>query len=103
MLQVRRSEEKGNIADGIDKALEVLECFSIEKPEWGITEISRRMGLGKSRIFRMLKTLERRNFADGLSFPTPYFPPEKTAEMAAAVQKATDRASAILGYRPRSP
>ena len=265
MLKVKRPEEKTNIADGIDKALEVLECFSNEKPEWGITELSRRTGLGKSRVFRILKTLEGRGFAEknpgtghyrmglkvfelgqvvggtiglrggvapilldlsertggtsvlrildkgelltlnvvtstrmlhatpsvgarhpiyygacgkvflafmdpreerrllksvhfrkfthatitshagldrelekvrrvgyalseeetvlgvraialpvrdregtvaasiGLSFPTPYFPPEKTEEIAAAVQKVTDRASLILGYRPRSP
>lgn len=64
MPKLKRLSEKGIIADGIDRALEVLECFNTEKAEWGITELSRRTGLGKSRVFRILKTLEGRGFAE---------------------------------------
>lgn len=41
------------------KALSVLECFSVEEPELGISEISRRLGLQKSTVYNILNTFQR--------------------------------------------
>lgn len=45
-----------------DRLLQLLECFSLETPEWGVTELSHSMGLYKSVVHRMLVTLENRGY-----------------------------------------
>ncbi len=49
-----------NIVRAVDKCIDILFCFSREEPELGITELSERLGLYKSNVFRLLKTLEYR-------------------------------------------
>ncbi|MBE3580657.1 MAG: IclR family transcriptional regulator [Thermoanaerobacteraceae bacterium] len=45
-----------------NRLLTLLECFTFDKPEWGVTELSERLGLYKSVVHRMLVTLESRGF-----------------------------------------
>ncbi len=45
------------IISSVQKAMEVLKIFSIDTPELSLTEISERMNLHKSSIFRILNTL----------------------------------------------
>lgn len=42
----------------LEKSLKVLECFSVEEPELGITEISQRLGLYKSNVHNIVSTFE---------------------------------------------
>jgi DNA-binding IclR family transcriptional regulator len=42
---------------GVDRALAVLLAFSREAPAWGVTELSERLGLTKSAIHRILRSL----------------------------------------------
>jgi len=53
-------EEKIN--KSIDKALQILELFSMEKPVWGITEMSKALNMYKSNIYNSLTTLAKRGF-----------------------------------------
>ena len=53
-------EEKIN--KSIDRALQILELFSIEKPEWGVTEISKALNIYKSNVHNVLSTLAERGF-----------------------------------------
>ncbi|WP_248928804.1 IclR family transcriptional regulator [Paenibacillus hamazuiensis] len=46
----------------VDRILVMLECFTDEKPEWGVTELGEQLGLYKSVVHRMLSTLERRGY-----------------------------------------
>lgn len=46
----------------VDRALDVLSCFSIQTPELSMTEISERIGVNKSTVHRLLATLETRKF-----------------------------------------
>ncbi len=48
----------GARSEGLRRGLEILGLFSDVRCEWGITEISREMGLHKSRVHRAVKTLE---------------------------------------------
>ena len=41
------------------KALSVLECFSVEQPELGISEISRTLGLQKSTVHNIVSTFQK--------------------------------------------
>ena len=40
------------------KAMEVLECFSIKKPELGVTEIAQELHLQKSTVHNIMSTFE---------------------------------------------
>lgn len=42
----------------LKKALEILECFSLEQPELGITEISSKLNLNKSNVHNIVATFE---------------------------------------------
>ena len=46
----------------VDRALDILLCFSREQPELTLTEISARVGLHKSTVHRVLATLENARF-----------------------------------------
>lgn len=46
----------------VDNALAVLEVFSAERAELGVTELSRALGLGKSTVHRLLGTLASRGY-----------------------------------------
>ena len=46
----------------VDNALAVLESFSVERPELGVTELSHTLGLGKSTIHRLLTSLASRGY-----------------------------------------
>jgi IclR family KDG regulon transcriptional repressor len=51
---------EGKIIKSVDHALQVLELFSAEKKDWGVTEISEALNLYKSTVFDILKTYENR-------------------------------------------
>lgn len=44
------------------RALRVLECFSVEEPELGITEIARRLDMQKSTIHNIVRTFEKNGY-----------------------------------------
>lgn len=54
---VSQDERDGDTLRGIDRALAVLLAFSRETPTLGVTELSERLGLTKSAIHRILRSL----------------------------------------------
>jgi len=54
--------QKVNKVSAIQKALGILDCFSLEKVELGITEIAKIIGFGKSTIYPIVKTLEKNRY-----------------------------------------
>jgi IclR family transcriptional regulator, KDG regulon repressor len=46
----------------LDKALRVLMLFSLEQPEWGVSAVSREVGMSKSTVHRILRVLEQHAF-----------------------------------------
>jgi DNA-binding IclR family transcriptional regulator len=46
----------------LDLALETLEAFSPERPEWGVTELAQSLGVSKATLYRILSTLKRRRY-----------------------------------------
>ena len=43
----------------VQKAFLLLEAFTLDKPEWGVSELARSLGANKSTIYRLLATLEK--------------------------------------------
>lgn len=48
----------------VERALELLEAFSIPEPEFSLTELSDRLGLNASTVFRLLATLQGRGYVE---------------------------------------
>jgi DNA-binding IclR family transcriptional regulator len=71
--------------DGLDAGLAVLEAFRPEQGALTLGEISHRLGLSKSRVFRILSTLKRRGFAEQVVRGGPYRLGPKVVEVAQAV------------------
>lgn len=46
----------------VDRALSILECFSLERQELGVSELARLLSLNKSTAFGLVSTLERRGY-----------------------------------------
>lgn len=46
----------------VDRALEILLCFSQDEPSLTLTQISERVGMHKSTVYRLLTTLENKHF-----------------------------------------
>lgn len=46
----------------VERAIDIMESFSAEEPGLGVGELSRRVNLPKSTVFRLLTTLESRGF-----------------------------------------
>lgn len=58
---VSKPRGKG-ILRSVDNALRLLEAFTIDRPELGVTELSRMLGFGKSTVHRLLATLLVRGY-----------------------------------------
>lgn len=54
--------EQMQIIKSVKTSLDILSCFTNGTPKIGVIEISRKLGLSKSTVSRILSTLERGNF-----------------------------------------
>lgn len=57
----------------VQRALRILDCFSIEKPLMGVTEISKAVGLHKSIVHALLITMEDEGFVQKDPVTNQYF------------------------------
>lgn len=55
-------KSKSNLIQSVDRALQIIECFSKKDNELGVTEIANRLHLHKSTTFGLLTTLENRQY-----------------------------------------
>lgn len=55
------AEEDRYTLQSVDNALRILQCLCVGE-ELGVTEVAKQVEIGKSSAFRLLATLERRNF-----------------------------------------
>ncbi len=57
--------EKANyMIQSVSHALDILESFTRTEDELGVTELSKRLGLHKNNVFRLLATLENRGYIE---------------------------------------
>lgn len=57
------SEKKGVLLT-VSRAMDLLNCFSYEKPEWSLSELSRELKQPKSVVSRLLSTMKEGNFVE---------------------------------------
>jgi DNA-binding IclR family transcriptional regulator len=53
------AKPRGAGVQSVERAITILKSFSAEKPEWGVGELSRELGLHKSTVSRLMNTLAR--------------------------------------------
>jgi len=61
---VARRKKSSYIIQSVTNALDLLEEFRGEETELGVTELSKRLGLHKNNVFRLLATLESRGYIE---------------------------------------
>jgi IclR family KDG regulon transcriptional repressor len=59
-----RREKTNYTIQSVSHALDVIEQFSGEREELGVTELSKRLKLHKNNVFRLLATLEARGYIE---------------------------------------
>jgi len=52
------------LIQSVSRALDILEAFTVDQAELGVTELSRKLKLHKNNVFRLLATLETRGYVD---------------------------------------
>lgn len=55
-------EESGFFVRALARGLSILALFDIEHPEWGLNDICERTGMSKTTAYRMVRTLEAKDF-----------------------------------------
>jgi DNA-binding IclR family transcriptional regulator len=81
--------------DGLNAGLAVLETFG-PRAELTLTDISSRLGLYKSRVFRILTTLKRRGFVEQPARGGPYRLGLRLFELGSRVARATSLHAAAV-------
>ena len=66
----------------VERALDVLMCFTNQTPELTMTQISEMVGLNKSTIHRLLATLEEKRFVERDAYSGLYRPGIRLIQMA---------------------
>lgn len=62
--KVMKREKANYTIQSVSHALDILESFTRTEDELGVTELSKRLGLHKNNIFRLLATLEHRGYIE---------------------------------------
>lgn len=56
--------DKAGLLSSVHNAIRILQTFSLSETELGISELSMRLGLAKSTVFRLMKTLNAANLVE---------------------------------------
>lgn len=53
------ADKQGSSVQAVERAITILRSFSLERPDRGVAELSRELGLHKSTVSRLIQTLEQ--------------------------------------------
>ncbi len=74
----------------VDRALDILYCFSAQEPTLTLTQIAERVGMNKSTVYRLLATLEHKRFVQRVDGNGGYRLGLALAELGFSVLKHND-------------
>jgi len=74
----------------VERALDILLCFSRETPELSMTQIAEQVGMHKSTVHRLLATLENKRFLERDPLTGIYRPGIRLLQMAALALEHND-------------
>jgi len=61
-VMTEKTAGDGQLVGSVQKAFAILDTFSPRKPEWSLTELATELGLNKSTLFGLLRTMERSDY-----------------------------------------
>jgi len=76
-----KREKVNYMIKSVSHALDILESFTKTEDELGVTELSKRLGLHKNNVFRLLATLEHRGYIEQNSSSENYRLGPKTLQI----------------------
>ena len=80
----------GESIRAVERALDVLMCFTSQTPELSMTEISEMTGINKSTVHRLLATLEGKRFVERDAVTGVYRPGIRLVQMAFLTMEHND-------------
>jgi DNA-binding IclR family transcriptional regulator len=86
-LQREGQKEMSESIRAVERALDVLQCFTRQTPELTMSQISERIGINKSTVHRLLLTLERNRFVERDPATGMYRPGLRLLQMASLAQE----------------
>src|SRR5512143_3084238 len=81
-MVIKREKENYTI-QSVSHALDILESFTMTEDELGVTVLSKRLGLHKNNVFRLLATLEHRGYIEQNKLTENYRLGPKTLQIGA--------------------
>ena len=85
----------------VEKLLQILNCFSLDKREWSIKELHEETGLNKSTIYRLLSTLEKHGYMEQNPVNQKYYLGFRFFHLGSIVQNSLDLRQAALPVMKR--
>jgi len=85
----------------VERALEVLLCFSPETPELSMTQISEKIGINKSTVHRLLATLQAKRFVERDTTTGLYSPGNRLIQLAFLTLEKNDLHEIAAPYMQR--
>lgn len=89
-------ETRTNTVQSIDRALRLLECFTLENPQISISELAKLTSLSKSTVFRILATLSQNGYIKQNAITQKYSLGFKLFHLGAVVMGNMDLRDAAL-------
>jgi DNA-binding IclR family transcriptional regulator len=80
----------GESIRAVERALDVLMCFTSRSPELSMTEISEMVGINKSTVHRLLATLEGKRFVERDTVTGVYRPGIRLLQLASLTMEHND-------------
>ena len=84
--------------EAIERAIQILDAFSVDRPELGVAEITRALGLKRSTVHRALATMEAGGLLRQLSSNQKYTLGSKIIKLAYVAQAELSLAAVALPF-----
>ncbi len=85
----------------VEKLINILNCFSLDKREWSIKELHEQTGYNKSTIYRLLATLQQHGYMEQNPANQKYYLGFRFFHLGSIVQNSMDLRQAALPVMKR--
>ena len=62
LMAAQKSPEAGTLVNSVNKALRILECFTASQRDLSLSQITRMLGMPKSTVLNLIRTLETNGY-----------------------------------------
>ncbi|ABB14375.1 MULTISPECIES: IclR family transcriptional regulator [Carboxydothermus] len=93
-----KKNNNDTLIQSVDRALRILDTFSLKEKELGVTEIANRLGLHKSTVFGLLRTLEHWGYVEQNQVTGKYRLGLKLLELGNRVKEGLDLRAVALPF-----